>query len=350
MRLSSLFGKTLRQAPAEAETPSHRLILRARLAEQIAAGIYAFLPLGWAVLRRVEQIVREEMDREGGQEVRLPILTPVEQWESTGRRTVMDDILLVTEDRRGRELVLGPTHEETFTELVRRQLQSYRALPLRLYQIEAKFRDEPRPRGGLIRLRQFTMKDLYSFDADQAGLTESYAAMDRAYRRIFARCQVPVVAVQAHSGSMGGSESQEFMLLTDIGEDTVVTCPACGYAANAERAEIRRSQPDRPNEPLPIEEVSTPGARTIEEVARFLGIGRDETLKAVFYVADGEPVFVAIRGDLDVNEVKLAAVLGARELRLMSDDEVRAAGLTAGAASPIGVHGMRVIADESAAW
>lgn len=346
-RLSRLFGKTLRQAPAEAETRSHQLVLRARLAEPVAAGIYAFLPLGWTVIRRIEQILREEMNREGGQEIMLPMITPAELWEATGRRSGMDDILFVTEDRRGRELVLGPTHEETFTELVRRQLQSYRDLPLRVYQIQTKFRDEPRPRGGLIRLRQFTMKDLYSFDTDEAGLRESYAAMDRAYRRVFERCAVPVVGVEAHSGSMGGAVSQEFMHLTDVGEDTVITCPSCGYAANAERAEIRRDPPSAVA-PLPLEKIATPGQRTIEEVSRFLGIGTDETLKAVLYAADGDPVLVAIRGDLDVNDVKLATELAASQVRLMTDDEVRAANFVAGSASPVGVSGVRVVADLSA--
>ncbi len=346
-RLSRFFGKTLRQAPAEAESASHQLVLRARLAEQVASGIYAYLPLGWIVIRRIEQIIREEMDSEGGQEIMLPMLTPVELWQASGRRETLDDILLVTKDRRGRELVLGPTHEETFTELMRRQLQSYRDLPMRIYQIQTKFRDEPRPRGGLIRLRQFIMKDLYSFDIDEAGLAESYAAMDRAYRRIFERCGVPVAGVEAHSGSMGGAVSQEFMLLTSIGEDTVITCDGCGYAANAERAGIRRDPPSAAS-PLPLEEVATPGQHTIDDLARFLDIGPEATLKAVFYAADGAPVFVAIRGDLAVNETKLATELGARQLRPMTADEVRAAGLVAGSASPVGIANMRVVADISA--
>ncbi|MSQ61531.1 MAG: proline--tRNA ligase, partial [Dehalococcoidia bacterium] len=204
-RLSTFFGRTLRQPPAEAELISHQLMLRAGLVQPVVSGVFAFLPLGWAVVRRIEQIIREEMDREGGQEVMLPILTPSELWEQTGRRQAMDEILFVTTDRRGRELVLGPTHEELMTDLVSRQLQSYRDLPMRPYQIQAKFRDEPRPRGGTIRTRQFTMMDLYSYDADEDGLKASYEAMRRAYTRVFERCAVPTVTVEADSGAMGGT-------------------------------------------------------------------------------------------------------------------------------------------------
>ena len=350
-RLSTFFGKTLRQAPAEAELPSHQLMLRAGLVQPVVAGVFAFLPLGWAVVRRIEQVIREEMDREGGQEVMLPILTPSELWEQSGRLQSMDEILFKTTDRRGRELVLGPTHEELMTELTARQLQSYRDLPMRPYQIQPKFRDEPRPRGGTIRTRQFTMMDLYSYDVDEDGLKASYEAMRRAYVRVFERCAVPTVTVEADSGTMGGKVSQEFMFRTDIGEDTVVSCDACGYAANVERADIAR--PARPAQPsaaaLPVEEVATPGHRTIEQVASFLGISAADTLKAVLYMADNQPLYVAIRGDLDVNEVKLANVTGATALRPMTDEELRAAGIVAGYASPVGIAGVRVVADTSAA-
>ena len=346
-RLSTFFGRTLRQAPAEAELPSHQLMLRAALVQPVVAGVFAFLPLGWAVVRRIGQIIREEMDREGGQEVMLPILTPAELWEQTGRRQAMDEILFVTTDRRGRELVLGPTHEELMTDLVARQLQSYRDLPMRPYQIQAKFRDEPRPRGGTIRTRQFTMMDLYSYDADEEGLKASYEAMRRAYTRVFQRCAVPTVTADADSGAMGGKVSQEFMFRTDIGEDTVVSCDSCGYAANAERAEFMRA-PRPATEPQAMEEVATPGRRTIDEVASFLAINAADTLKAVLYMADNEPLYVAIRGDLEVNEVKLANVTGARALRPMTDEELRAAGIVAGYASPVGSGGVRVVADTSA--
>jgi prolyl-tRNA synthetase len=347
MRLSQLFGKTMRQAPAEAETENHRLLLRAGLVQQLAAGVYSYLPLGWRVLRKVEQIIREEMDAAGGQELMMPALHPVELWEASGRRQKYGDDLFVLKDRRDRYLALGPTHEEVTVELFKRHVQSYRDLPLLLYQIQTKFRDEPRPRGGLIRLREFMMKDLYSFDADWDGLDVSYQKMLQAYKNIFRRCGVPTVVVLAHSGAMGGRDNQEFVYLCDVGEDEAVLCESCGYAANTEKAELRKSRPE-PEELLPVEEVSTPGIKTIEELAGFLNVPPSKTLKAVFYSAGGQPVFVAIRGDLDVNETKLCHVLGVDELRLMDDREVEAAGLVAGSASPRGLQGVRIVADDSA--
>jgi prolyl-tRNA synthetase len=347
MRLSTLFGKTLRQAPAEADTDNHRLLLRAGLIQQLAAGVYSYLPLGWRVLRKIEQIIREEMDAAGGQELMMPALHPIEIWEASGRREAFGANLFVLRDRRDRYLALGPTHEEVTVDLFKRHVQSYRDLPVLIYQIQTKFRDEPRPRGGIIRLREFTMKDLYSFDADWDGLDVSYQKMLQAYKNIFDRCGVPTVVVQAHSGAIGGRDNQEFMYLCDVGEDEAVLCENCGYAANTEKAEIRKRQPE-PEEPLPVEEVSTPGIKTIEELTRFLNIPPWKTLKAVFYSAGGQPVFVAIRGDLEVNETKLCHVLGVDELRLMDDREVEAAGLVAGSASPRGLQGVRVVADDSA--
>lgn len=348
MRLSEFFGKTMRQAPAEAETDNHRLLLRAGLIQQLAAGIYSYLPLGWRIVRKIEQIIREEMDAAGSQELMMPALQPIEIWEASGRREVFGDDLFVLKDRRERNLALGPTHEEVIVDLVKRHVQSYRDLPLLLYQIQTKFRDEPRPRGGLIRLREFTMKDLYSFDVDWDALDVSYQKMLRAYKNVFDRCGVPTVTVQAHSGAIGGRDNQEFMYLCDVGEDEAVICNDCGYAANTETAQIRKRPPD-PEEPLPLEELSTPGIKTIEELARFLDVPAWKTLKAVFYSADGQPAFVAIRGDLEVNETKLCAALGAAELRLMDDREVEATGLVAGAASPRDLKGVRVVADDSAA-
>jgi prolyl-tRNA synthetase len=347
MRLSRLFGKTMRQAPAEADTDNHRLLLRAGLIQQLAAGVYSYLPVGWRVLRKIEQIIREEMDAAGGQELMMPALQPIEVWEASGRREAFGDNLFVLKDRRDRYLALGPTHEEVTVDLFKRHVQSYRDLPVLIYQIQTKFRDEPRPRGGIIRLREFSMKDLYSFDADWEGLDVSYKKMLQAYKNIFNRCGVPTVVVQAHSGAIGGRDNQEFMYLCDVGEDEVVLCESCGYAANMEKAEIRKRQPE-PEEPLPVEEVSTPGIKTIEELTRFLNIPPWKTLKAVFYSAAGQPVFVAIRGDLEVNETKLCHVLGVDELRLMDDREVEAAGLVAGSASPRGLKGVRVVADDSA--
>jgi prolyl-tRNA synthetase len=327
-------------------------MLRAGLVTQLAAGIYSYLPLGWRALRKIEQIVREEMDRAGGQEVHLPALHPAELWEQSGRRAVMGDVLFQLKDRRDRELVLGPTHEEVIVDLFKRHVQSYRELPLLLYQIQTKFRDEPRPRGGLVRTREFTMMDLYSFDADWAGLDRSYDAMCEAYRRAFERCGLPTVAVLADSGAIGGKDSQEFMYLTDVGEDEIILCPACGYAANTEKADHRKlTLPDERQ--LPLEEVATPGQRTIDDLVRFLGVAHHQTLKAVFYEADGQPVFVAIRGDLQVNETKLKNALKATDLRFMDDARVEAYGLVAGSAGPVGLRerlpGVRIVADDSAA-
>lgn len=351
MRMSHLFGRTLRQPPAEAETANHQLMLRAGLITQLAAGIYSYLPLGWRALRKIEQIVREEMDRAGGQEVHLPALHPAELWEQSGRRTSMGDVLFQLKDRRDRELVLGPTHEEVIVDLFKRHVQSYRELPLLLYQIQTKFRDEPRPRGGLVRTREFTMMDLYSFDVDWEGLDRSYDTVCEGYRRAFERCGLPTIAVLADSGAIGGKDSQEFMYLTDVGEDEVILCPACGYAANTEKADHRKlALPDERR--LPVEEVATPGQRTIDDLVRFLGVPHHRTLKAVFYEADGQPVFVAIRGDLQVNETKLRNALKATDLRFMEDARVETYGLVAGSAGPIGLRerlpGVLIVADDSA--
>jgi prolyl-tRNA synthetase len=345
IRQSTFFHHTLRQAPAEAETANHSLLLRAGLIDQLVSGVYSFLPAGWRVFRKIEQIIREEMDAAGGQELMLPVLHPIELWEASGRRQAMGPTLFVVTDRRDRELALGATHEEVITEVVKHRVQSYRDLPVRPYQIQTKFRDEPRPRGGLIRVRQFTMKDLYSFDADWEGLDVSYRAMRAAYQRIFDRCGVPTVPVLADSGAIGGKDSQEFLYLTEIGEDTVLLCPHCGYAANAERADFQKKT--LPSEALlALEEVATPGVKTIAGLCAALDVPPERTAKAVFYLAGGEPTFVVVRGDHDVNEIKLRNVLKAAELRLMEDHEVRQAGLVAGSASPLGLRGVRIVADD----
>jgi prolyl-tRNA synthetase len=355
MRMTRLFGHTLREAPADAELASHRLLLRAGFIDQLAAGIYSYMPLGRRTKRRVEQIVREEMDRAGAQEVLLPAIHPLELWERSGRDRAFGEALFVLPDRRERKLVLAPTHEEAITRLFTDHARSYRDLPVTLYQVQTKFRDEARPRGGLVRVREFTMKDAYSFDLDDAGLDASYDAMFEAYRRIFARAGIPTVAAEADSGAIGGKGSQEFLFLTEAGEDTVLLCE-CGYAANAEKAEFVRP-PAPAEEPLPVEEVATPGATTIEALAELLGVPTAKTAKAVFYMAVSpddrvEQVFAVLRGDLQVNEVKLANALagpgGPPQLRAMTDLEVRSAGLVAGYASPVGVAaGVRVVADLS---
>jgi prolyl-tRNA synthetase len=346
MKFTQLVSKTLRADPPEAETASHRLMLKAGMIYQVAAGVYAYLPLAWRSLRKIEDIIRQEMDAAGGQELLMPSLQPMELWDQTGRSAAFGENLFSLQDRRGRPMVLAPTHEEVITSIVRANVQSYRDLPLILYQIQTKFRDEARPRAGLVRVREFAMKDAYSFNADDASLEESYQAMARAYRNIFRRCHLPVLMAEADSGAIGGKDSHEFILPTPAGEDTVITCPGCGYTANAEKAV--GVYPDVPTEPeLPLQEVSTPGVRTIAELAQFLGIPTGKTLKAVFYLANGEVVFVTLRGDLEVNEVKLKNALHCHDLRLASEEEVKAAGLVAGSASPVGIVGIRRVADPS---
>jgi prolyl-tRNA synthetase len=350
LRLSKVFGNTLREAPAETQMTSHQLLLRAGMIRQVATGIYGYLPLGWRVLHKIEGILREEMDAIGGQEMRMPSAQPAELWEETGRYSEAGPVLARFRDRTGRELVLGITHEEVVTDLARREIHSYRQLPFMVYQIQTKFRDEPRSRGGLIRAREFTMKDGYSFHADQAGLDSFYSRVYQAYLNVFQRCGVEVVAVEADAGLMGGLASHEFMALNDAGEDTVIMCKECGYAANAESAQAKRDstasqRPDR------LQEVATPGMTTIEEVAAYLGVKPEQTLKAIFYAAGGEVVFVVIRGDLEVNETKLAHLLKVTELRLATPEEVDEAGIVAGYASPVGYGGTgRTVADQSIEW
>ncbi len=346
MRISKLFGKTQREIPAEADTISHQLLLKAGMIRQVTAGVYSYLPIAWRTLKKIENIIREEMDKAGGQELMLPVLQPLELWQESGRDQAFGQGLFTLSDRRDRKLALGPTHEEVITELVKYNVQSYRDLPLLLYQIQTKFRDEPRPRGGLIRVREFTMKDLYSFDTDEEGLDESYNKMLQAYQNIYTRCGLPTVMVEADSGAIGGKDSHEFILITESGEDEIIHCPNCKYAANADKAQSIKDKIEG-GEPLPIEEVSTPGMATIEEVSNFLGISQNRTLKVVFYVADGKLVFVVIRGDLEVNEVKLKNALNCTDLRMATEAEVIEAGIVPGAASPIGISGIKVIADDS---
>ena len=346
MRISKLFGKTQREIPTEADTVSHQLLLRAGMISQVAAGVYSYLPLGWRVLKKMENIIREEMDKAGGQELSMPVLQPLELWQQTGRDLAFGKGLFVLSDRRDRKLALGPTHEEVITQMVSHNVQSYRDLPLLLYQIQTKFRDEPRPRGGLIRVREFTMKDLYSFDVDEDGLDQSYKKMLQAYQNIYTRCGLPTLLVEADSGAIGGKDSHEFMVIAETGEDEVICCDSCKYAANADKAESVKDKMEA-GEPLPVEEVSTPGVGTIEELSAFLKIPQRHTLKAVFYVADGKLTFVVIRGDLDVNEVKLKNILRCFDLRLATEAEVIEAGIVAGSASPIGLKGIKVIADDS---
>ena len=347
------FGHTLREAPADADTIAHQLLVRGSFIDQLMTGVYSYMPLGRRVKRRVEQVIREEMDRAGGQEVLLPTIQPAEIWEQSGRAQSMADVLFKLTDKRERALVLGPTHEEVITKLFQDHTSSYRDLPVTLYQIQTKLRDETRPRNGLVRVREFTMKDAYSFDIDDAGLDDSYDAMFEAYRRIFARCGIPTVAVEADSGAIGGKGSQEFIFLTDTGEDTILLCEECEYAANQEKADFVRPAVLE-GDALDLEEIETPGVATIEALAKFLDIETRQTAKAVFVMAEPReggaslPVFAVVRGDLEVNKVKLMNVLDARALEPMSDAQIDGYGLVAGYASPINVNkALKIVADVS---
>jgi len=346
MKVSQLFGKTLRQTPAEAENASHQLLLKSGMIRQLASGVYSYMPMCLRSIQKIEGIIREELNAIGAQELLMPALQPFEIWVETGRDLAFGENLFTLNDRRDRTLALGPTHEEVITSLVRHQVQSYRDLPLILYQIQTKFRDEPRPRGGLLRVREFGMKDMYSFHTDVESLNEIFPKVVEAYKRIYERCGLRFLIVEADSGAIGGKESNEFMVIADSGEDTIINCPSCGYTANVEKAESVKPRSDA-GQPLPMEEVSTPGMKTIEEVANFLHIKPGQTLKAVFYNCDGDIVLVSIRGDIEVNEIKLRNAIGCHELRLATDEELVKAGLVAGYASPIAVKSVKRIADDS---
>ncbi len=323
MRWSRYFLYTLKEDPAEAEAPSHRLLLKAGFIKQVSAGIYEILPAGWRVIKKIESIVRKEMDRSGAQELLLTVLNPAELWKETGRWESYGNELFRLKDRNGREYCLGPTHEEEITDLVRKVVHSYRQLPLILYQIQVKFRDEKRPRFGLIRGREFIMKDAYSFDADDFSAMMSYENMKFAYDRIFKKLRLEVIPAEASVGQIGGSQSHEFIAFTDYGEARVGYCENCGYAANAEIIPLQKPQPQEEEEKL-MEKVPTPNVRTIEELAGFLKVHPSKILKAVLYIVNGrDPVLVLIRGDREVDENKLEAVLGTEDFRLAGDDEVR---------------------------
>ena len=347
MRMSQLFGNTLRENPADAEMPSHQLLVRAGMIRPLAAGIYSYLPLGWRVLRKIEAIMRQEMEAVGAQDMMMPVVHPAELWQATGRWQSIGPNMGRLRDRAGRDLVLAVTHEEVVADLARHEIRSYRQLPRLVFHIQTKFRDELRPRGGLVRVREFTMKDAYSLDADWQGLDAAYLKMYQVYANIFRRCNVETLVVQADVGQMGGSASQEFMALNEHGEDTLILCPACGYAANVERAIFAKPEAERQPEG-DAEEMATPGCKTIADVAAFVGVPTHQTLKAVFYVtAGGEFIFAVIRGDLDVNETKLRNLLGGAEFGPATDAEIVAIGAVPGYASPRGLTGVRVIADDS---
>jgi prolyl-tRNA synthetase len=350
MRMSTLFGLTLREAPSDVEVASHRLLLRAGFIRQLAAGIFSYLPLAKRSIGKIEKILREEMDAAGGQEVSMPVVQPADVWQRSGRYSTTGQELVRLGDRRNREMVLAMTHEEIVAGLAAGEVDSYQRLPRLVYQIQTKFRDDPRPRAGLIRAREFTMKDAYSLDRDERGLDQQYNTLYRAYFRIFARCGLPAIAVGADVGIMGGSTAHEFMYLTPVGEDTVLICDNCGYTANRQVARFRKPIPEA-EEQRPVEKVATPGAGTIETLARSLEIPKFRTAKALFQVAtvaDSELFVLAIvRGDMELNETKLANAVGASGLRPALPEEIRAVGAEPGYGSPLGVEGVIVVVDDA---
>ncbi len=352
MRYQRALLPTLKEAPSDATSASHVLLLRAGYARRVGAGIYSYLPLGLKVLRNIERIIREELGRAGAEEVLLPALLPSDYFKETGRWELFGDNLLRLKDRKGSDYHLGPTHEEIITDLARRELKSYRDLPKNLYQIQTKFRDEPRPRGGLLRCREFIMKDAYSFDVSEERARESYEKMRVAYTRIFDRLGLDYRMVRADSGAMGGSGSAEFQVLAQSGEDLLAACRQCDYAANLEVASAPAPTPpgpEAPSVPAP-EKVLTPKQKTIGEVAAFLGVAERALLKSLVYRADQQLVMVVVRGDHEVNEVKLARALGASELALAAPgDVVRATGAAPGFAGPVGYAGKIVIDRDAAA-
>lgn len=340
MRYSEMFQPTGREVPSDAEVISHQLMIRAGMIRKLTSGIYSYLPLGYRVIRKVEQIIREEMNKAGAQEVCLPMVQPAELWQESGRWEFYGKELLRFRDRHDRDYCLGPTHEEVITDLVRNDIKTYRQLPRNLYQIQTKFRDEVRPRFGVMRAREFGMKDAYSFDADEAGAEISYEKMFTAYNNIFRRCGLKFRPVEADSGSIGGKYSHEFMVTAESGEDAIVVCDKCNYAANLEKAEV--AKPDKIDSAekdwLPLENVHTPDVRTIEEVSAFLKVTPQDIIKTLIFNADGKPCAVLIRGDQEVNEIKVKNYLGANELELADDEMImQATGAPRGFAGAVNI-------------
>lgn len=354
MKLSKMHLKTLREVPNEAEIPSHILLLRAGMIRKLVSGVYGFMPLGWRSIKKIEDIIREEMDNAGGQEIHMSAIQPAELWQESGRWNAYGPELWRVKDRNGREFCLGPTHEEIFTDIVRNDINSYRQLPVNLYQIQTKYRDEARPRFGLMRSREFIMKDAYSFDRDYEGLDKSYNEMYDAYDRIFTRCGLTFRPVEADTGAIGGSNSHEFTALSEVGESEIAYCEKCSMAATVERAECVDAEPQTSIEQLPMEEVHTPGTKTIEEVSEFLGIKREQTIKALLFVTydenEKESGYVAafVRGDRELNMTKLVNALNIPEHAIEFADEEKmgeATGCVGGFTGPTGLHDCIIVVD-----
>ena len=349
MRYSEMFLPTGREIPSDAEIVSHRLMIRAGMIRKLTSGIYSYLPLGFRVIKKVEQIVREEMNRAGAQEVFLPAVQPAELWQESGRWQQYGKELLRFRDRQDRECCLGPTHEEVITDLVRNDVKTYRQLPRNLYQIQTKFRDEVRPRFGIMRCKEFSMKDAYSFDVDEKGAEISYEKMFEAYSRIFSRCGLEFRPVEADTGNIGGSFSHEFMVMADTGEDALVFCSSCDYAANVEKAEVSMPEKKAVDESAfsPLEEIHTPDVRTIEEVCAFLDVTPQDVVKTLIFLVDDSPVAVLVRGDEEINEAKLRSYLGCDSLELATDDIIyEVTDSPRGFAGPINIKS-RIVADYS---
>ncbi|MFH1351342.1 MAG: proline--tRNA ligase [Pseudomonadota bacterium] len=351
MRYSSYFIPTHKEIPSDAEIISHQLMLRAGMIRKLTSGIYTYLPLGLKSIRKVENIIREEMNRAGAIELLMPAVQPAELWQESGRWEYYGLELLRFKDRHNRDCCIGPTHEEVITDLVRKEIHSYKQMPINFYQIQTKFRDEIRPRFGVMRCREFIMKDAYSFDADEAGADKSYEIMNETYSNIFRRCGLQFRAVEADTGSIGGSFSHEFMVLSNTGEDQIINCVQCRYAANLERAEVRwddhESAPPHTEEMSPYEKVETPNIRTVEEVTSFLSVSPEQLIKTLIFQADGKLVAALVRGDHEINEAKLRNLLGA-ELVELADPELVAevTGAPMGFAGPIGLK-IKMIADHA---
>ena len=347
MKMSNLYAPTLREVPAEAEVPSHQLMLRAGMIRKAAGGVYSYLPLAWRTLRKIEQIVREEMDAKGGQEIAMPIVQPAEIWQQTGRWDVYGDEMFRLKDRHQRDFCLGPTHEEMVTTLVKSDVRSYRQLPLLVYQIQNKYRDEIRPRFGLMRGREFIMKDLYSFDRDVAGLELSYKKMYDAYSRIFTRCGLEFRPVEADPGAIGGSGTHEFMVIADSGEAAIAYCDSCDFAANVEKAELLPIAAVEETAGV-IETVATPGKKTIQEVVDFLSLSAEHLIKSLAFVTEKGPVLALVRGDHEVNEIKLSNLLNVLQLEMAAEKDIRAAFHSEpGYLGPVGLEKVTVVADAS---
>ncbi|HEX7540533.1 MAG TPA: proline--tRNA ligase [Anaerolineales bacterium] len=371
MKMSQLFGTTLRDTPAEAEVVSHSLLMRAGFIRPLGAGIFSYLHLAKRSMQKIKAILREEMDRIGGQEISMPVIQPADLWKETGRWYQVGSEMGRFSDRNEHDMVLAMTHEEVVADLVRREVQSYKQLPRLVYHIQTKWRDDPRPRAGLIRVREFTMKDSYSLDADWDGLDKQYRLHYQAYFNIYHRCGLDVIAVRSDTGMMGGKLAHEYMYLTPIGEDTLILCDACGYTANRQVARFQKT-PAVPEELKPIEKVRTPECKSIEDLANFLGVPKSKTAKAVFFMAtipqdpkglsrplgseQEQFIFAVVRGDMELNETKLANAVGARDLRPATEDEIKAIGAVPGFASPVGLpprpragegSGVRVVIDDS---